>query len=173
VENILSFNRLSRGRWTAKLSEVCLDEVLLRIDDERDHWARKPASLTRTNTAEVVLTADPDLVQLLLTNLARNACQYNDRDSAQVEVSATRGGASWLVQVSDNGVGIPDGESERIFDDFYRSDGGKRSGQRGSGLGLAICRKIMEAHGGTIRVAKTSDQGTTFELCFPDVTSGS
>ncbi len=168
VENILSFNRLSRGRWTAKLQPVRLADVVARIDDERDHWARRSAELTMAGVEDVTLHADPDLLQLLLTNLARNACQYNERDTAQVRVAAERGTDAWLVLVSDNGVGIPASERERIFDDFYRAGAGKRSGERGSGLGLAICRKIMEAHRGTIRVASTSERGTTFELRFPD-----
>jgi signal transduction histidine kinase len=71
------------------------------------------------------------------------------------------------VRVRDNGVGIPDAERERIFDDFYRAGGG--SGERGSGLGLAICRKIMEAHQGSIAVAESSGEGTVFELRFPIV----
>lgn len=168
VENILSFNRLSGGRWTAKLERVELAGVLAKIEDERDHWARKKAELSQANVESVELVADPDLLQLLLTNLARNACQYNEREVAQVRVAASRSEGAWILHVSDNGIGIPPGESERIFDDFYRSGGGKKSGQRGSGLGLAICRKIMEAHRGTIRVASTSERGTTFELRFPD-----
>jgi signal transduction histidine kinase len=169
VENILSFNRLSRGRWTPKLREVRLADIIDRIDEERDHWARKkPAEVTRANLEEAAFTVDPDLVQLLLTNLARNACQYNEQDTAQVRFAASRDGDAWVVHVSDNGVGIPETEVERIFDDFYRAGSGKKTGERGSGLGLAICRKIMEAHGGTISVASTSSRGTTFELRFPD-----
>jgi signal transduction histidine kinase len=168
VENILSFNRLSRGRWTPKLERVRLGNIVDKLDAERDHWARKPAELERAPLQDVALVADPDLVQLLLTNLARNACQYNDKDTATVRIDAERRDASWIVTVADNGIGIPEGEAEKIFDDFYRSGAGKSSGERGSGLGLAICRKIMEAHGGTIRVEKTSAAGTTFELVFPD-----
>jgi two-component system sensor histidine kinase SenX3 len=168
VENILSFNRLSRGRWTPKLERVRLASIVGKLAAERDHWARKPAELEHEPLDDVALVADPDLIQLLLTNLARNACQYNDNDTAKVEIGAARRDTSWVVTVADNGTGIPEGESEKIFDDFYRSGAAKSTGERGSGLGLAICRKIMEAHGGTIRVEKTGSSGTTFELVFPD-----
>jgi signal transduction histidine kinase len=163
VENILSFNRLSRGRWTPQKEKLPLTRVLEKIDQERDSWAKKPAELSWSGADDAVLDADPDLIQLLLTNLARNACAYNEREPV-VTISAHRDGHAWVVRVSDNGIGIPEDERERIFADFHRGAGGK---VRGSGLGLSICRKIMQAHGGTIQVASSSPDGTTFELRFP------
>ena len=165
VENILSFNRLSRGRWVPKIETLKLGRIVDKLDGARDIWARRPAELSARGLDEVELRADADLLQLLLTNLARNACQYNERTPVVIEMSADRRGAEWHVRVRDNGVGIPEGERERIFDDFYRAGSG--SGERGSGLGLAICRKIMEAHQGSIAVAETSSEGTVFELRFP------
>ncbi len=162
VENILSFNRLSRGRWTPRLGEVRLGDVAAELDGERDAWARRPAELA-SDLDEVVLRADRELLKLLFTNLLRNACQYCEREPAAIALAAERQGGSWLVRVRDNGVGVPEAERERIFEDFHRG----QHGERGSGLGLAICRKIMEAHGGTIRVADSGPDGTTFELSFP------
>jgi signal transduction histidine kinase len=166
VENILSFNRLSRDRWVPKLGHVRLGDVVEKLEQERDLWARRPARI-EASVDGVELEADADLLALLLTNLARNACQYNERDPAVVRVSAERKDG-WTICVADNGIGIPESERERVFEDFYRSSAGKQSGERGSGLGLAICRKIMEAHGGTIRVVAASAEGTTFELHFPE-----
>jgi signal transduction histidine kinase len=166
VENILSFNRLSRGRWTPKLERVRLGDVVAKLQQERDLWARRPAELTADGVDSVELRADPDLVQLLLTNLVRNACQYNERTPATIHITVKNHG-DWLIEVRDNGIGIAPGESERVFDDFYRAGPGKNSGERGSGLGLAICRKIMEAHRGSIRVARSTPDGSTFELRFP------
>jgi signal transduction histidine kinase len=165
VENILSFNRLSRGKWKPQRESVRLGDVVARLAAERDLWARRAAELTGDDLDRVVLRADRDLLKLLLTNLLRNACSYNERDPARVRLSAVpRPAGGWIVRVGDNGVGIPTAEHERIFDDFYRA---REGSERGSGLGLAICRKVMEAHGGSVRVAESSPAGTTFELCFP------
>jgi signal transduction histidine kinase len=199
VENILSFSRLSRGRWTPKLTELRLSDVVDKLERYQDMWARPPrsggsaestprsggsaestprsggssestlpAELTTGDLDAVVLVADADLLQLLVTNLARNAVQYSEREPVTVHIDAERSGKAWLVRVRDNGVGIAASEREKIFDDFYRSGIAKASGERGSGLGLSICRKIMEAHGGAIRVAASSPEGTTFELRFVD-----
>ena len=169
VENILSFDRLSRGRWTPKPEALTLRGIVDRLEQERDIWARRPAELSASNVDGVDLLADPDLTQLLFTNLARNATQYCERDPAEIHIEAARDPSrpGTAILVSDNGMGMPEGEQETVFDDFYRSLAGKKTGERGSGLGLSICRKIMEAHGGTIRVTQTSPQGTTFELYFP------
>ena len=162
VENILSFNRLSRGRWVPKLEQVNLSEIMAKLDDERDSWERGQASLSLGELQPVELQADRQLLQLLLTNLLRNACNYNERTPAiSVEANNDNG---WRIRVKDNGTGIPAEHRERVFDDFYRANKG---GVRGSGLGLALCRKIMLAHGGGIRIADSSPAGSTFELHFP------
>jgi len=169
VENILSFDRLSRGRWTPKPEKLPLRGIVDRLEQERDIWARRPAELSAAHVDEVELVADPDLTQLLFTNLARNATQYCERNPAKIHIEAARDPSrpGTVIRVADNGIGMPEGEQETVFDDFYRSLAGKKTGERGSGLGLSICRKIMEAHGGTIRVTQTSPAGTTFELYFP------
>jgi signal transduction histidine kinase len=69
-----------------------------------------------------------------------------------------------VVEVADNGVGIPAADHGRIFEDFQRGAGTRA---RGSGLGLSICRKTMEAHGGRIRIVRSSPEGTRFALEFP------
>jgi len=169
VENILSFNRLSRGRWTPHKAQVRLSDIVDKLQVERDLWARRPAELEADDLEPVLLHADRDLVQLLITNLIRNASQYSEREPATIRISAAQDDKAWTVLVADNGVGIPEAEQEKIFDDFYRS---KEGGERGSGLGLAICRKVMEAHGGSIRVSESSPDGTTFELVFPSPAAG-
>ena len=170
VENILSFNRLSHGRWTAKLESIELQSIVAKLDGERDLWARRNAELTWEGV-DHTLRADPDLLQLLLTNLARNACSYNERDPAKVHLSGESSDGDFVLCITDNGIGIPPTEQEKIFDDFYRA-GTKKGGERGSGLGLSICRKIMEAHGGNISVRDTGPEGTTFELTFPTIKDG-
>ncbi len=164
VENILSFNRLERGRWVPKPETVALSELVEKLGRDKDSWARRPAALA-IGDVDTTIFADPDLLQLVLTNLARNGCQYNERDPAEISVTTEPCSPGVFILVKDNGTGIPEGQSERIFDDFYRAGSAQKT--RGSGLGLSICRKIMEAHDGHVRVRETGPDGTTFELYFP------
>lgn len=163
VENLLSFNRIDKGRWVPHLSVVRLDESVATLRRDLEAWARVPVELT-AEVGERELLADPQLMRLLLANLARNACAYNTRNPVCLRVEALADGR---VRFSDNGVGIPQSEWERIFGEFYRLQGQGHEAP-GSGLGLALCRRIMRLHGGNLRVAASSPEGTTFELTFPE-----
>ena len=169
IENILSFDRLQRGRWQPKLQHgLRLSEVIAKVDAERDNWSRgRKVELVCEALDVTLIDADPDLLQLVFTNLARNACQYNERDPVRLHLVASRSSNEWVVLFRDNGVGIPKDERERIFDDFYRAKVLSGRGERGSGLGLSICRKIVEAHRGAISVEEAGSEGTTIELRFP------
>ena len=70
-----------------------------------------------------------------------------------------------FLEVSDTGVGIPEGKQPLVFERFYRLDSARSQG--GAGLGLSIARQIAEAHGGTIEVKSTPDEGSTFTLVLP------
>ncbi|WNG17886.1 sensor histidine kinase [Cystobacter fuscus] len=163
VENLLSFNRIDKGRWVPQLSRVRLDELVATLQRDLEGWARVPVELT-ADVGERELLADPQLMRLLLANLARNACAYNTREPVRLHVEARADGR---VRFSDNGVGIAEAEWERVFGEFYRLRGQGRE-VPGSGLGLALCQRIVRLHGGRLRVAASSPEGTTFEFTFAE-----
>lgn len=104
------------------------------------------------------------LVQLL-QNLLSNAIKFRAGRPLEVHVWATRDGDRCTIAVRDNGIGIPPGEGERVFEAFERLHG--RSAYPGAGMGLALCRKIVELHGGEIRVESELDRGSTFYFTLP------
>lgn len=166
VENILSFNRLDRGRLEPKPERISLSDFGESLRADADLWSRRSAQLDLDEFGDAVLHADPDLVRLVLINLIRNACTYNKRTPIEISLSSAREGADVVIRVRDNGVGIPAGEQRSVFGEFIRGTAGSKT-SRGSGLGLAICRRIMHAHGGDIAIESSSPEGTTFKLCFP------
>jgi signal transduction histidine kinase len=169
VENILSFNRLDKGRWRPRHERVDLQALVDHVANDLTPFTNKPLHVRARGLEGVVIRGDPELLRLLFHNLGKNACAYCEQDEVVIEVAAVHA-TGWLrrgltVLFRDNGVGIPRREHRRIFGDFYR--GHRSPGGRGSGLGLAICRKTMAAHGGRIRIAASSAAGTTFALDFP------
>ncbi|KFE66776.1 sensor histidine kinase [Hyalangium minutum] len=167
VENILSFNRIDKGRWVAQFTRVRLEELMGALRTDLASATRVPVELTE-DVGDVELWADPGLLRLLLSNLGRNACNYNQSNPVKlsVRVHATPGHGC-TVLFGDNGIGIPESEWENVFQDFYRvTQPGPEV--HGSGLGLALCRRIMHLHGGNLRVATSGPQGTTFALTFPE-----
>ncbi len=164
VENILSFNRLDKGRWQPRRSDVALRPLIDEVMEDLDQYGITDVELAVDGLDTVVLHGDRELLKLLLRNLAKNACTYNERKPVQLELRGQADGSRFVVEVADNGVGIPTAEQGRIFEDFRRVAGTRA---RGSGLGLSICRKTMQAHGGRIRIASSSERGTRFALEFP------
>ncbi len=164
VENILSFNRMERGAWQPERRAVSLGELVRKMCDELEADDLSKLDVRAPNLDSVRLYVDPDWMRLLLLNLARNACQYNDQGRVSLRIEAELD-TCVRVRFSDNGIGIPAEDWERVFEDFYRSTNARTS--RGSGLGLAISRRILRMHQGNIRIAASSSEGTTFEITLP------
>jgi two-component system, OmpR family, sensor histidine kinase SenX3 len=160
VENILSFNRIDKGRWAPRPARVRLEELAAPVRAELQ------GAELQVEGGEVELQVDPQLARLLLSNLARNACAYNRRTPVRLRIAAACEAGRVHVRVADNGLGIPAPEWERVFQDFYRLERAEHE-VHGSGLGLALCRKIMQVHAGSIRIEASSPEGTTFLLSFP------
>src|SRR5438128_1944176 len=127
----------------------------------------KNAQLLRSATEmDALRYVDPDRLIQVLWNLLENANKYaSPRSSIKVEARWT--GTEVLIGVADRGPGIPVGEHEKIFQNFYRLDRDHRTHTQGSGLGLAICRGIVQAHGGRIWVEDRPGGGSIFRIALP------
>jgi PAS domain S-box-containing protein len=113
-----------------------------------------------------VADGDPVLIRQLLQNLIGNAIKYRDPSRAcRVTVTAGHGPAGWTVAVADNGLGIPPEQRQRVFEMFTRLGDGATGGH---GIGLSTCWRIVERHGGDIRVDETPGGGTTVLFTLPD-----
>jgi len=112
------------------------------------------------------ITADPEQLKQLFGNLALNALQAmpkGGRLTLAVRSMDGKGSKRKPVEVAveDTGSGIPEADLPRVFEPFYTTR------TKGTGLGLAICKQIVEAHGGTMRVARTGPGGTTILVALP------
>ncbi len=166
VENILTYNRLEKGRWESRREQVPLDALLQRVVEDATAQNATRVELKADGLTGASVPGDPELLRMLFSNLVHNACRYTTRTPVELRVEARKDGAT-VVRFTDNGVGIPRESWEAIFEEFRRLRREGLPARGGSGLGLAICRRIMTLHGGTVRVAASSPEGTTFELTFP------
>jgi light-regulated signal transduction histidine kinase (bacteriophytochrome) len=125
------------------------------------------ASVTRDNLP--IVQGDPTQLRQLFQNLLANGITFHRPDEApSVHVSATlEQHGPWTFCVSDNGIGIEPRDLERIFVLFQRLHTG--ADYPGTGIGLAICKKIVERHGGQIRVESAPGSGATFRFTLPVV----
>lgn len=128
--------------------------------------AHGPGSPLFTIAPDLRVWADAGLVRQLFDNLLGNAVKYVAAGARpHVRVTGVVDGDWLVVEVQDNGIGIPEDQRELVFESFHRVH---RDGYQGTGLGLAICRRIVDRHGGTIRAEAGPDgTGTTIVLCLP------
>jgi PAS domain S-box-containing protein len=165
IDDLLSFSRVSS---TAQpYAQVNLSTIAREVlGDLETTIEQAKASVTVGELP--VLAADPLQMRQLLQNLVGNALKFR-REGVPPTVSL-RGTVDVQAQrcelvVEDNGIGFEEKYAERIFNVFQRLHG--RGQYEGTGIGLAICRKIVERHGGSIRVSSTPGVGTTFRVSLP------
>ena len=112
-----------------------------------------------------VIYADPSLLHQLFKNLLTNSIKYRGDSTPKISIDCIAQGDNYLFSVSDNGIGIDPGYSEKIFDLFQRLH--KNEAFEGTGVGLAICEKIIRLHRGSIWVESMPGKGSTFYFTIP------
>ena len=159
LNGLLDLSRVgTRGREPEPTdSEAVLRDALLNLEQA---IAERDTEVTRDPLPTVL----GDRIQLtqLFQNLISNAIKFNASRKPRVAVTVRRAGSMWEFRIADNGIGIDPAHFERIFQVFQRLH--TRETYAGTGIGLALCRKIVERHGGTIRIESAKGQGATF--CF-------
>ena len=111
--------------------------------------------------------ADPAYFDIVMRNLVDNAIKYVEEKSGLVRVGAFVKGDTVSIEVEDNGIGIPPGDLDRIFERFYRVDKARSRQLGGTGLGLSIVKHIVLAHKGDIRVRSRVNSGSVFTVTLP------
>lgn len=161
VESLLDLSRVEAGELRPSMDWFELSEAVYRALDQSTHAVRELQVKVCIDETLPPLCFDFVMIVQVLVNLLENAAKYSPAGS-WITISATNDDASVEVAVRDEGIGIPVGEEERIFDKFYRVEAPHRP--VGSGIGLAICRGFVEAHGGRIWASRNADRGMM--VCF-------
>ena len=108
------------------------------------------------------------LMCLALTNLINNAIKYSEPGS-KIEIRAEENNDTVIIEVKDQGCGIPEDDLDRIFERFYRVDKARSRDLGGTGLGLAIVKHIVHAHRGKIEVESEPGKGSLFRIILPSI----
>ena len=176
VEQLLALARAEPGGPALALQALDLSELVRSVLADCVPFALAQGSeLSLFADAPVAVWGEPAALAALVRNLVDNALRYGGpAGCVELRVSqasgASGGGAQPLLQVDDNGPGIPAEERERVFDRFYRRDPGATAG---SGLGLAIVRNVAVQHGAQITLGDSPLGGLQVRLSFPGVAEAS
>ena len=168
VQDLIMLSRIQAAEPVPDPSPVVLDDVVAEaVDRCRMRATARGISLEVTGEHGVTILGDEDLLVTALRNLLENAVAYSP-DKTRVAIT-TRTVSSWMAEISvtDQGIGIPERDRERIFERFYRVDPARSRATGGTGLGLAIVKHVTAAHGGNVAVWSQEGQGSTFTLRLP------
>lgn len=168
IEGLLHYSRVeTQGEPFETVDlETILEDVRqdLKVTIE-DH------DVTLTSDSLPRVKGDSTQLRQVFQNLVENAITYSGDEPPEIHVSAERDGASWIVSVQDNGIGIDPEYHDQVFEVFERAH--DRTKGDGTGIGLAVCERIVERHGGEIWIESEPGEGTTvsFTLSAADTSS--
>lgn len=156
--------KLERGEIILSKEPFVIQELIQDVFDSKQSKAEAKmiqCSIKKESESPTLVFADREKIRQVLTNLVSNAIKYGKHGGEVIASVYPTDGKRMLIEITDDGVGIPESELPRVFERFYRTEAGRSMDLTGSGLGLAICKHIIEAHAQNIHVRSTEQVGTT------------
>jgi two-component system sensor histidine kinase SenX3 len=168
TQEIIELSRLQAADALTSPKVVEIDHVVaLAIDQNRVAAESGRVTIVSGGDAGAEVYGDEPLLAVALHNLIANAIQYSPKGS-RVGVGVSNADGIVEIAVTDQGIGIPDDELDRVFERFFRIDPARSRHTGGSGLGLSIVKHVVQNHGGDIRVWSQPGNGSTFTIRLPE-----
>ena len=166
VVSLLEAERLNSRHAQLSRTDVNVGDLVNKLLD--DFFAREADRIRVSLPAEpVAASVDEARITLLLKNLISNALRYSKPEDGPVELALAATDGEFVMTVADHGPGLSKDQAEHIGEPFYRSDPSRARESGGSGLGLYLATLVANAHGGTLELIDTDDQGANFEVRIP------
>lgn len=160
TENMLTAMQMENNRYNIRKEEINLSEIVCEV--------KKNFEIKNEIRGEIekglMYYGDPILLKMTLNNLVENAIKYSD--NKPVEINLFQKNNELIIEVKDNGIGIPKAFRKKIFKKFYRVEDEETRETKGSGLGLFIVKQSVEKHKGKITITDNLPTGTIFTLSF-------
>ena len=168
VQDLLTLSRLDAGNTEMRFAPFSFRESVENVCRANAMEARRHSHTLTCTLAEDMpeISGDRQRLEQVVTNILGNAIKYTP-DGGHIAVTGGGSGRSVWVEVTDDGIGIPEKDRDRIFDRFYRVDKARSRESGGTGLGLSIAKEIVERHHGSLRLVPREGRGTTIRLVLP------
>ena len=163
IEDVLGLAKIESPTYKSTFTDVDIFEVIQSAIAE----FKNDKSITiKLNVPSIVIKSDKKAIEHIIHNLVDNAVKYTPA-GGNVEIAAYKDENTISISVSDNGIGIPEQDIDRIFERFYRISGSGRPLKEGTGLGLAIVKHLVEKLNGNVYVESRLGSGSTFTVKLP------
>lgn len=169
VDDIIGLSRLDEGARDMKRERTDLLAIATDVVERLTPVASNAGVTIKVKGEKAEFIAIPSLLDEIVYNLCDNAIKYNKKDG-RVDVTVANNEKDVTLTVSDNGIGIPLEQQERIFERFYRVDKSHSKEVGGTGLGLSIVKHAVSLHGGKVELSSQLGTGTKITIVFPKET---
>ncbi len=168
VQDLLTLSRLDSGKAELVLSRFPFGEAIASVARANAMNARQRGHELRYDPPEnlPLIVGDRSRLEQVMTNVLGNAIKYTP-DGGHIRITAGSTSETVWMEVSDDGIGIPEKDREHIFDRFYRVDKARSRESGGTGLGLSIALEIVQRHHGRLELMPHEGKGTTIRLTLP------
>ena len=168
VQDLLTLSRLDSGKAELVLSRFPFGEAIASVARANAMNARQRGHELRYDPPESLplIVGDRSRLEQVMTNVLGNAIKYTP-DGGHIRITAGSTSETVWMEVSDDGIGIPEKDREHIFDRFYRVDKARSRESGGTGLGLSIALEIVQRHHGRLELMPHEGKGTTIRLTLP------
>ena len=168
VNSLLNVSKIESGK--IEISPTLCDptEIFSNVLVDLKIEAEKGEKKLSVNNAKNVpkINVDADLIKHVYSNLVSNAIRYT-KNGGKIAVRTYVSKSNVIIEVKDNGIGIPKNEQERIFEKFFRASNALKKETDGSGLGLYLSKIIVESSGGKMGYKSNENEGSTFWFSLP------
>ncbi len=164
LNDLDEISKLERGEQTLFKQNFMIQDLIREVFESISIMAEQRhirCGIKKGCESPLAVFADKEKIRQVVLNLVENSIKYGKVNGNIIASMYNTDGRHILVELSDDGIGVPEKHLPRIFERFYRTEEGRRIDLTGSGLGLAICKHIIEAHGQTIHIRSREDIGTT------------
>lgn len=169
INELTTYSKVQNDRIPYKFMRInvsdyfadCVEEIGLELE-------QKNIAFTYINTVApyTQIIADPEQLKKVINNIISNSIKYIDKPQGKIAIEILDDNDQILIEIADNGRGIPAKDLNKVFERFYRTDASRNSAQGGSGIGLSIVKKIVEDHGGYIWASSKEGISTCMHISF-------
>jgi two-component system, NtrC family, sensor histidine kinase GlrK len=166
IENLLSFSAWQTSSVGLETTEFRLRPVVKQVLENQQLTLLSQRVRLDVQVEDVTLVADRGKIRLILENLVSNAVKYSPKGGT-IHIKAATAASSLVIDVADNGPGIPKEDRDHVFEAFYTGRAAKSRAVKGTGIGLSVVLEFVAAHGGTVEILDGEYPGAHFRIRMP------
>jgi signal transduction histidine kinase len=166
IQDIIDFVKSEKKLEDKMFSNICVKEIIETTILEMQSLYTSKKIMVETSIEEIYINSDQVLFKRLFHNIFSNAIKFSN-ENTKITIAAFKDNEKLILKITDQGIGMSDEMLKILFEPFTRASRVGTANEPTHGLGMSIVKKIVELHGGTIKVESKIDFGTTIEIQLP------